>query len=431
LDGEIYCLPFKIQSHNSTLNCNGRLITFTPNVWTHDYGRDVAEIYGNNVTIKNCIINNSFAPIILFGSNYTSILNNSITESAAAIQIDYNTFQAKIENNKMTNGSVYHFMIFGNKESDFNHTVNNNSINNRPLLYFFRLSDQIISNQYFGELVCAWCTNVEVNNNNLDGGDRIVFIYSNDSKIQNNNITDTNAGIYLKYSSRNIIKENSMLEGKSRRNAITRGIVITAGEHNIITKNIIVNYSIGTQISGWTSNLTFIENNLLGSRQNSQVYFPDLVLENPENSTIEYNMMMGILLSGSSNEYNHTKIYHNFIKRTNSIYYGNFNIHSLFPIELSHNNQGNYWDRSEPPYFCEYGNQHPNCIDNWDSNRPDVIDSCPYNQSYPSGQWPASPVCPECSDGTLYDNRRRKIVMNLTVPKIMPRLPLALFPIRE
>jgi hypothetical protein len=66
------------------------------------------------------------------------------------------------------------------------------------------------------------------------------------------------------------------------------------------------------------------------------------------------------------------------------------------PIELSLNRQGNYWGRSEYPYFCEYGNQNASCLNStYDSNRPDVIDSCPYNQSYPPGQWPESPVCPQ------------------------------------
>ncbi|MFH1977786.1 MAG: dockerin type I repeat-containing protein, partial [Candidatus Aenigmatarchaeota archaeon] len=72
-------------------------------------------------------------------------------------------------------------------------------------------------------------------------------------------------------------------------------------------------------------------------------------------------------------------------------------------FELSHQNQGNFWNRTEEPYFCEYGNQHLNCINNWDSNRENVIDSCPYDQYYSPVEWPASPVCQpfSCEKGQL------------------------------
>ncbi|MFH1918194.1 MAG: S8 family serine peptidase, partial [Nanoarchaeota archaeon] len=397
LDGDFsYCIPFELHSNNSTLDCNDKHIKFNPGSF-YGYGKDLLLIYGNNINVNNCVIENSFSPIILVGSENTSIFNNTINESAAAIQIDYETSNARIENNKMINGAIYNFMVFGSTEYEFNHIVIDNYVNNYPLIYLFAYEDHVIENQLIGELICAWCENVTIINNTLDGTDRILIIYTKDSNVQGNHIRNTNAGIWLKYSDRNTVKENSVLEANSIRNAITRGMVIIHGEGNVLSKNTVANYTIDVHVWGYTNNLTFTENNLLGSRQYDSILFPDLILDNAENSTVKDNDVQGIFLTDDAYYLSGTRIYHNTIRKRDTQYYGNHNIFSNFyyphSFELSHQNQGNFWNRNEEPYFCQYGNQNPNCIDTWDSDRGDLIDSCPYDQSYPLGEWPASPVC--------------------------------------
>ncbi len=404
----IYCLPFKIYSNNSTFNGNNNKINFNNGMY-YNYGQGVFEIYGNNITIKNCFLNYSFSPIVLEASNYTSVINNTIINSAAGIQLGFDTYQSKIENNTIIDCAVYHFMVFGYESQDFNHTITSNIVNDKPLLYLFQESNQIITNQDTGELFCAWSNNLTIINNTLDGGDRILLYYTNNSNVKNNNIKNTNRGISLRYSNDNIIEENTILEGNSRNSAITRGITISQGENNVFSKNIIANYSINIDVRP-TLNLTLVENNIFKTKQpyfNKPPFF-SIILENPENSNIKYNIINGLLLQGNYESYNNTNIYNNIIKKTDTASHGNFSIYSEIydltnTLQLSYNNQGNFWNRMEEPYFCEYENQHPDCIYNWDSNNPDVIDSCPYNQSYPPGEWPASPVCTpiECSDGTV------------------------------
>jgi hypothetical protein len=99
------------------------------------------------------------------------------------------------------------------------------------------------------------------------------------------------------------------------------------------------------------------------------------------NTTILYNSIhnatIGVFMDSLDN---YSKMMYNSINNNTQKQIYSLNIRQ----ELSYDRRGNYWGRSTPPYF----------IPGVDSNNISVIDSCPYNQSYAPGQWPASPVCP-------------------------------------
>jgi parallel beta-helix repeat protein len=164
------------------------------------------------------------------------------------------------------------------------------------------------------------------------------------------------------------------------------GLNVDLGENNTAINNTISNVDYGIEAEA-TKNFKVIGNNVSNSYYGVVKFrgeieiASDLITDN-----ILHNNHYGIYIEA----YNpNITIQHNTIMNSSVL-----SVYSQTSTELSYNRQGNYWSRSEYPYFCEYGNQNASCIDNWDSNRPDVIDSCPYNQSYPPGQWPASPRCP-------------------------------------
>lgn len=288
--------------------------------------------------------------ILIYNAKNSEISNCETSGFIPSGIFSQNSYEVNLKNNYSLNNTYgidlinsHNFELFGNRMTNniinfdiygtlSNHSIDNsNKINGRSFLYLYNRSNEIIQN--------------------FDGAAIYVFD-SNSLTIKNNKINSE--GIFAKYSSNLSISNNSVT------NAPRFGIWLYNTNGSTITNNIITDAEqIGIEMDWSRNNLAkwnVIQSNLGGM----------LIAPYTDNAIFENTINVGP---------------------------GWYKAFSDQPIELSYNRRGNYWGRSEAPYFCEFGNQHSNCIDNWDSNREDIIDSCPYNQSYLPGQWPASPVC--------------------------------------
>jgi parallel beta-helix repeat protein len=160
------------------------------------------------------------------------------------------------------------------------------------------------------------------------------------------------------------------------------GIQMYASDRSAIINNTIFSInSDGIEVHS-SSYCTFSNNKILSNAADGFRIFNghDNVLSN---NLIRDNYENGLTLGTSGVSVFHNSIYNNN-KQGDS-----YEVYSKTPIELSYKGRGNFWGHAEQPYF----------VPGVDSNREDVKDSCPYNQSYLPGEWPASPVCPpECGN---------------------------------
>jgi parallel beta-helix repeat protein len=241
---------------------------------------DIGLIDRSNVTIKDMKIQGlwSWGGIALMRSSNCTISGNNITADSHllpwGLRLD-NSSDNKIVNNTFTNNSLYALFSYKN-------TVENNTVNGKPLVYLENVSDRSVNDA--GQVILVRCTNVRVKDLNLLSITAGVELFeTNNTTISENNITENNLGIMLKSSSNNTITANNIkrtisgiwLEG-SPNNTISRNDIAGVGlylgsntgmnlrysNHNSISGNNITNNEIGI-IFEWNSDYNCVyENNI-------------------------------------------------------------------------------------------------------------------------------------------------------------------------
>jgi parallel beta-helix repeat protein len=235
---------------------------------------------------NRCIINDNFVNnntdkgIYIYSSSYNTISYNKLTEN------DYNGIliwagsNNHINSNEFFNNGFWVELTYSN-----NNLVENNSIDNKPLVFLENVDDKIIDNA--GQVILLNCKNITIKDLNISnvyygietmdtsncviinctihnnfGAIYIGYDYPDVSEnitIKNNNIYDNQKGIYLRSSYYSEISDNQVINNKLfginisgwhneiRGNTIHRnkdGLYIK-GSYNLISGNIIDSNSFG------------------------------------------------------------------------------------------------------------------------------------------------------------------------------------------
>ncbi|MCR4327363.1 MAG: S8 family serine peptidase [Nanoarchaeota archaeon] len=451
---------FTSLSDDVLFDCNNhKIITNqTPNYYEGPFGALITR--GKNVSIQNCFIDegpilHNGAGITIFESLNGKIKNNTIGDSFHGIEL-FRSINFEVTENRIRDplgdGSISVYAIC---KEYYNHSIINNTVQGFPFYYFFNKSNEEIALNLVGTVSLAWNSNLTIKNSVIKGGINLqnnyntkilrnmVETYENgwngiilgresggsfnyywypecDNRLKNENIsilnnTLINQGIKIvEYHSGDSfdgslikIQGNSILNAKNGIGVYTRASSVVTTENDIISENAMYNgmdFFNLKNIKVNVSNNTIVGYNAgLNAYESDNIYFVSNKIKNTVWPIHYYNS-------------NNTSI---FVMSQNSIpnTFGNYKIaiFSEFPLEISDKYQGNYWGRTSAPYFCEYGNQNASCIDNWDSNRLDAIDSCPYDQPYLPGEWPASPVCPDGTGSKIINNQNVSINGQLSI----------------
>ena len=158
--------------------------------------------------------------------------------------------------------------------------------------------------------------------------------------------------------------------------------VLADGDNNTIDNNIIINASTGIVTTHSDNN--FINNQIFRSSLGTTrgIYLNNGAGNNNLINNTIYHYLYGVQMASSSNNnllanntiYNNTDGIYMVSSNINTIYHNNiyennqYEVNSDAAINLSYNNEGNYWGRSSCPYF----------IAGTDSNNVNVTDSYPY-----------------------------------------------------
>jgi parallel beta-helix repeat protein len=360
-----------------------------------------------------------------FSSNVT--VRNITMDGGDGIYFQH-TDNSMISDNVLTNGSGQHILLQYSGSNKIERNTLENAYFDGILITFDSteniVRDNTIRNSYYGVSLSSSQRNV-VEENTLENNYIGLFVTDDGNTVRNNNISFGNLvdnewnsgdaiGVALVEADGNDISNNTIRSTGEGYYFRGTGIMlwVCPSNNNSLVGNRILNTTEGIKINGYGTN-PGCDNNIV--RQNEiawqQCTFRDswpygsnpgrgLILSyNNVGNRIEENSIHDVagcpgnqaygiqILSSPQNIIMHNSIT-NITNQSIAI-----PVYADTAFNLSFQLQGNYWGRTLPPLFCEYENQHPNCTDDWDSNRADVIDSCPYDRAYPYGEWPASPVC--------------------------------------
>jgi len=248
----------KVVSNSNKIACNS--IT---NNWR---GIVLSSSSSNNIYNNNINSNNGWGIYLSYSSD-NNIYNNTASNNDAGIYL-YSSSNNNITNNVMNSDGI---VIWGYQLQHWNtHTIEGNTVNGKPLYYF---KNQIGGKvpEDAGQVILANCTGM---------------------RIENLNISNTDVGVQLGFSSHNIIK-NNIANSNSRY-----GIYVDDSSNNNIYNNTVSNNCAGIDLGDSSSNNIY-NNTALNNYDGIELW--DSSDNNIYNNTANSNNEYGIALWFSSN----------------------------------------------------------------------------------------------------------------------------------
>ncbi|KYK26674.1 hypothetical protein AYK26_07245 [Euryarchaeota archaeon SM23-78] len=289
---------FNITANNVTLECNHYTINYSQSIYGNPgvsfYNSNLSTVrnckivrkdtstasaasgifinaYSNNCTIRNNTIitgssNNDNNGILIYGSgnggNHNKIINNNITTTsyrAAGISLGYDADNNTVFNNTITTtaGSSAGISLITNRYTNItentittlsegvsvgciwtwcDHTVKNNTVNGKPILYYYNNDSLTIeNNKSIGQLILARCNNITIRNLTMSVNN-IHIIDTPNATIENTNITPSGnytQGLVIYRSENNIVNNTNITTQAG--NALS--IFYEDSEDNLITNS--------------------------------------------------------------------------------------------------------------------------------------------------------------------------------------------------
>jgi parallel beta-helix repeat protein len=232
-------------------------------------------VASENVIIKNfTIIGGGFdtddfanffrAGIRITGSNNT-ICNNIFRKNCLGISGVRVTNLTIVDNSFIEDGVG--FTAYENdgrpelKMKYFLHTIENNTVNGKPLYYFCNERDIIIDKYEIGQLLLVNCTNFEIKNISISQTDwGLVFAFCNMCVTENCTLFNNSLAIWALESNNNLFQFNNISDNYHR------GVVIDYNSNrNQIEQNIISKTFCGVEIEWWSNANLITQNNFLNN----------------------------------------------------------------------------------------------------------------------------------------------------------------------
>jgi len=331
-------------------------------------------ITAENVVIKNLTITNfkdygrdelfsyDQSGIEIHKANVT-IHNNRFIENGLGIELYVNAFNTTITDNEMINdgiliGNYMNSWDFPNITPEcFLHTIEDNTINGKPLYYFKDQQDFTVPTDA-GQITMLNCTNFTIKNTYMNNNDfPIILAFCNNSVIENNTITDT-TGENLFFACENITIQNNKMVGTFKAICLEY-----KSKNNIVRFNDISESYIGVSLFNNASNNLIYQNKLYNNSGPMAAgieivsYHGGTQLNNNISKNQIYNHPIGIKFRGNTTN---TTVYQNNITNnkygmylelsadTNHIICNNFRkntIHAFFNGCSTNIWENNYWNR--------------------------------------------------------------------------------------
>ncbi len=218
------------------------------------YGIYLYQSSGNTLT-NNRVIDNSYGSGMCLQRSSSNAIsgNNASCNRGYGISIYYSSYNS-LANNVAVDNSPYGLYVYGNEDEHYNNQIyTSNSVNGKPIYYYYGLDNQIIQNLETTHLTVAGSTDVVIRDNNISGGDGIHLARSGGSSIRDNNISDNYCGIQL-HSSDDTITGNAIFN--NRYGVLVSGYSSNQIQSNVLNSNryygIYLSQTSGNTVSGNT-----------------------------------------------------------------------------------------------------------------------------------------------------------------------------------
>jgi parallel beta-helix repeat protein len=296
-------------------------------------------VSGNNITANN------YNGVWLNSSSNNRISGNNITATNYdGIWLYSSSNYNSISGNTFTNGGL-------SVAGSFQNSVENNTVNGRPLVYLEGVSNYTVDDA--GQVILVRCENIRVEGLNLSRTNvGIELLETSNSSISGNNITANNQyGVWLNSSSNNRISGNNItannmlgieLDSSSSNsiqgNNITNnwyGIYLSSSSNNTIQgNNITANNFDG--IGLYLSSSNSIRGNNMTANNGAGIGLYHSSSNSISGNNITANNYAGIYLDSSSSN----RVFHNnLINNTNQVY----SFKSVSIWDDGYPSGGNYW----------------------------------------------------------------------------------------
>jgi parallel beta-helix repeat protein len=233
-------------------------------------------------------------------SDYNTFTNNCASQNDYGFDLSFSRGNNIIGGNTLTDNDCGIYVFTPMSERYNNSIDTSNTVNGKPVYYFYDVHDLVISGVDITHLTIASSTNVTVADSSISGGDGVHLGFVSDSTIIGNTVSDNYRGLFVGgYSQVGPSSEDNIITGNTFSNSIEEGIRIdTAGDGIFLDNTISGNSKDGIYLTNHRSNV--FNNNTISDNSGNGVYLnlaDDSVLTN---NTISGNGD-GIYMRGSTN----------------------------------------------------------------------------------------------------------------------------------
>jgi parallel beta-helix repeat protein len=218
----------------------------------------VFEVTGTWVDISGFTVDGATRGVawIYFGTDHCNISDNIVSNNHCGICLLDSSSNTFVNNRMSENG--YNFGVDGYSLSHYVQNIDtSNTVDGKPIYYWVNQTDrQIPSDAGFVGVVNG--TNITVIDLTMtNNGEGVLFVYTENSRIENVTVSDNKLGIYLRSSSNNTLTDNTASNNHY-------GIYLMDSSNNTLTDNTASDDELN--ICLWSSSgNTIYHNNLAGN----------------------------------------------------------------------------------------------------------------------------------------------------------------------
>ena len=230
--GNSYGLLTLTACSNNTINNN----VFTNN----NHGLKIEES-SDTTLYNNKLYDNSNNQAYIYRSSNITISNNHFEDDQHSGLHLYNIMNCTISNNTFLANGIW---IYGENKTTWNsHSIQNNTINNKPLYYIKNCFEPITIPTHIGQVIAANCENLIIQNLIITNGTNGISLgFSHNNTIRNNYITNVGTALIFEGSYNNTIYQNELIDNG-------RAIFTFFSSYNTIYQNNIKENTYGITIS--------------------------------------------------------------------------------------------------------------------------------------------------------------------------------------